>query len=165
MTYKKDNPDGGLLRWVVIKRLKWIDPQRSIKLLMTMQLKLKLTLKRSSKDKLMRKYRVGLLIATGCLFSINPIFAKEMIVEVYKKQFMPSEITIEAGDSVIWKNIEKRQYHNVCFKSSGEEEPKYCFPDESFQRKFDKPGSFTYECGPHPMMKGTIVVNKSQACD
>lgn len=108
----------------------------------------------------MRKYRVGLLIVTSCLFSINLVQAKDVIVEIYKKQFIPNEITIEAGDSVIWRNIEKRQYHNVWFKDSGEEEPGYFFPSESYQRKFEQRGDFTYECGPHPKMKGVVTVVK-----
>lgn len=91
------------------------------------------------------------------LFPINQIQAKDVIVEIYKKQFIASEITIKAGDSVIWKNIEKRQYHNVWFKSSDEEEPSYFFPDESYQRKFDQLGRFSYECGPHPKMIDKVI--------
>ncbi len=85
-------------------------------------------------------------------------FAKEHIVEVYKKKYIPAEITIELGDTVLWKNIEKRQYHNVWFKQLDKEEPDYFFPDESYQRSFDKIGGFPYECGPHPKMKGKVIV-------
>ncbi len=71
----------------------------------------------------MDRSRVWLFTA-GLLFcSTSQAHAKDVIVEIYKKQFIPSEITIEAGDRVIWKNIEKRQYHSVWFKGSGEEEP------------------------------------------
>jgi len=104
--------------------------------------------------------RVWLLVVTSVLFSTSQVQAKDVIVEIYKKQFIPSEITIEVGDNVIWKNIEKRQYHSVWFKSSGEKEADYFFPNESYQRQFDLPGSFPYECGPHPMMKGKIIVKK-----
>lgn len=86
--------------------------------------------------------------------------AKEVVVEIYKKKFIPSEITIEQGDTVIWKNIEKRQYHNVWFKELQKEEPDYFFPDESYTRKFDSLGGFSYECGPHPKMKGKVIVIK-----
>ena len=105
--------------------------------------------------------RVWLCVAMGVLFSTSQARAKDVIVEIYKKQFIPSEIIIEAGDRVIWKNIEKRQYHNVWFKGSGEDEPDYFFPDESYQRKFDQLGSFSYECGPHPKMKGKIIVKNT----
>jgi len=101
-----------------------------------------------------------LMAVTSLTLLTNQVQAKDVIVEIYKKQFTPSEITIELGDRVIWKNIEKRQYHNVWFKGSGEEEPDYFFPDESYQKQFDQLGSFAYECGPHPKMKGNVTVVK-----
>lgn len=102
--------------------------------------------------------RVLICAITGMLLLTSQVQAKDIIVEIYKKQFIPSEVTIEVGDNVIWKNIEKRQYHNVWFKDSGEVEPGYFFPEESYQRQFNLPGSFAYECGPHPMMKGKVIV-------
>lgn len=90
--------------------------------------------------------------------SSAPLLAKEVVVEIYKKEFIPSEITIEQGDTVIWKNIEKRQYHNVWFKSLEQEEPAYFFPDETYQKSFKQIGRFEYECGPHPKMKGQVTV-------
>lgn len=92
------------------------------------------------------------------LMAANSVFSKEFVVEVFKKEYTPAEITIEKGDTVIWKNIEKRQYHNVWFKQLDKEEPDYFFPDETYQRKFDQIGEFPYECGPHPMMKGRVIV-------
>ena len=98
-----------------------------------------------------------------CLFIFShPVLSKEVVVEIYKMKFIPEEITIDQGDTVIWKNIEKRQYHSVWFKPLQKEEPDYFFPDESYQRSFDQTGYFPYECGPHPRMKGkVIVVNKA----
>ncbi len=106
----------------------------------------------------MNKILLMLISVSSFLFSAGEVLAKDIIVEIYKKKFIPNEVTIELGDRVIWKNIEKRQYHNVWFKSSGEDEPDYFFPDESYQRQFDKKGSFAYECGPHPKMKGKVIV-------
>jgi plastocyanin len=31
-------------------------------------------------------------------------------------------------------------------------------PGDAYQRKFDKPGTYPYGCGPHPEMKGAVVV-------
>ncbi len=106
----------------------------------------------------MNKIIILLIAVVSFILSVSAVQAKNVIVEIYKKQFIPSEITIEAGDKVIWRNIEKRQYHNVWFKDSGEEEPDYFFPDESYQRQFNQLGSFAYECGPHPKMKGKVTV-------
>ncbi|WP_085296833.1 cupredoxin domain-containing protein [Cognaticolwellia mytili] len=95
-----------------------------------------------------------------CLFlgTFSSAYAKEVIVEVYKKKFRPAEVIIEQGDTIIWKNIEKRQYHNVWFKQFDTEEPDYFFPGESYQRTFKDTGKFPYECGPHPKMTGIITV-------
>ncbi|MBV2194369.1 MAG: plastocyanin, partial [Azonexus sp.] len=34
------------------------------------------------------------------------------------------------------------------------------FPQESWQRRFEKPGRYDYHCGPHPEMKGVVVVSE-----
>jgi plastocyanin len=92
------------------------------------------------------------------LLSSFSSFSKEVIVEIYKMKFTPAQITIEIGDTVVWKNIEKRQYHSVWFKQLDTEEPDYFFPDETYQRSFNSTGKFPYECGPHPRMKGLVTV-------
>lgn len=79
-------------------------------------------------------------------------------VEISKFKFIPAELTIHAGDSIKWINKEKRQYHSVWFESSGEPEPDYFFPDESYKKTFDQPGVYSYRCGPHPKMTGKITV-------
>ena len=79
-------------------------------------------------------------------------------VEILKFAFIPQEITIKAGTTVRWHNKEKRQYHSVWFEQAGDPEPPYFFPDESYERTFDKPGVYPYHCVPHPKMTGTVVV-------
>jgi len=101
--------------------------------------------------------RIG-IVAILLLCTFGQVNAKEIVVEIFKKQFIPAEITVEQGDTVIWQNIEKRQYHNVWFKQLVKEEPKYIFPGESYQRTFNEAGEFPYECGPHPKMTGTVKV-------
>ncbi len=34
------------------------------------------------------------------------------------------------------------------------------FPGESWQRTFDKLGTYPYTCGPHPEMTGVVEVSK-----
>ena len=106
------------------------------------------------KNKLLKVF----LLSAVTALSANTVAAKEVVVEIYKMKFIPAEITVEAGDTVVWKNIEKRQYHNVWFKQLFKEEPDYFFPDEEYRLTFDDKGTFPYECGPHPKMKGTVIV-------
>ncbi len=101
-----------------------------------------------------------LSFALTSLLISGSVSGKEVIVDILKKKFIPAQITINKGDTVIWKNIEKRQYHNVWFKGLEAEEPDYFFPDETYQRTFDELGKFPYECGPHPKMKGLVTVVK-----
>ncbi len=79
-------------------------------------------------------------------------------IDIKKFKFIPQQITINVGDTVVWLNKEKRQYHSVWFKEAGDSEPDYFFPDESYQRTFNQAGSFNYLCGPHPKMIGTVHV-------
>ncbi|KGJ88063.1 cupredoxin domain-containing protein [Thalassotalea sp. ND16A] len=93
------------------------------------------------------------------VFSTN-LIAKDIVVEIYKKKFIPATVTVAPGDKVIWKNIEKRQYHNVWFKQFYQEEPDYLFPGDSYEQVFNDVGEFPYECGPHPKMIGVVIVKK-----
>jgi len=92
----------------------------------------------------------------------SAVFAADGTPQVIIKnfKFTPQEITIKHGQSITWKNQEKRQYHSVWFEALGEEEPDYIFPDETYERKFKKIGTFPYRCGPHPEMTGTVHVTE-----
>lgn len=82
----------------------------------------------------------------------------EVRIESYK--FLPPAVTIKAGDSVRWTNHEKRTSHSVVFPAEGGLESERMFPDESWQRRFDKAGRYEYHCGPHPEMTGVVVVGE-----
>lgn len=74
-------------------------------------------------------------------------------------KFVPQHITVKPGQSIVWENREKRQYHSVWFEALGEQEPEdYLFPEDSYERSFTKSGTFPYRCGPHPEMTGTVTV-------
>ena len=82
----------------------------------------------------------------------------EVGIENYK--FLPPEVTIRAGDTVKWTNREKRTSHSVVFPQEGGLESERMFPDESWQREFLKAGRYDYTCGPHPEMKGAVIVRE-----
>jgi plastocyanin len=81
-----------------------------------------------------------------------------LLVIIKDYQFIPPQVTIKKGQTLVWENQEKRQYHSVWFEAPGEEEPDYFFPEEIYQRQFNQTGSFPYRCGPHPEMIGTVIV-------
>ena len=83
----------------------------------------------------------------------------EALVIIQNYTFIPQDVIIERGQTLRWENHEKRQYHSVWFEALGEEEPEdYLFPEDSYERSFDKPGVYPYRCGPHPEMLGSVTV-------
>ena len=70
--------------------------------------------------------------------------------------FNPTPLTVKAGSTVIWTNMDDEPHTVVSdtgvFKSGGMD------TNESFSHKFDKPGTYHFTCSIHPRMVGTIVV-------
>ncbi len=94
------------------------------------------------------------------LVSFLAVAEQTVEVSIEKYVFTPQEVTIRVGDSVKWINREKRTSHSVLFPQEGGRESERMFPDESWQRQFTQPGRYPYTCGPHPEMKGLVVVSE-----
>ncbi len=82
--------------------------------------------------------------------------AEVVRVEINQMKFQPQTVTVKKGDEVEWVNQEKRNNHSVKFPDLPESER--MFSGDSYKQKFDTPGHFPYECGPHPEMKGVVEV-------
>jgi plastocyanin len=82
----------------------------------------------------------------------------EVVIAEYK--YDPAELKIKVGTTVRWTNSEKRVSHSILFTGEGGFESDRFFPGESWERTFDKPGSYPYSCGPHPEMRGLIEVTE-----
>lgn len=79
-------------------------------------------------------------------------------VAIRNYEFEPAELRVKIGTTVTWSNRETRASHSIRFPGPDGFESERLFPEESWQYAFDTPGTFTYTCGPHPEMHGTIVV-------
>ena len=70
--------------------------------------------------------------------------------------FRPLRIEIAAGATVVWTNSDA-MVHTVSSDdgrwSSGAIEP-----GATWRRRFDRPGTYSFHCTPHPFMKGVVVV-------
>jgi plastocyanin len=70
--------------------------------------------------------------------------------------FMPTPVTVKAGSTVTWTNMDDEPHTVVSdtglFKSGGID------TSESFSYKFDRPGTYRFTCSIHPRMVGTVVV-------
>ena len=80
-------------------------------------------------------------------------------VKIDNFSFTPKSMTVKVGAAVTWTNRDDIS-HNVVST-----EKKFSSPvldtDQAFSFKFEEPGSYPYFCKIHPMMTGTIVVEKN----
>lgn len=97
------------------------------------------------------------IVASLCLFAVSAVSAAEHEVIIEQYAYSPAELEIAIGDTVTWINREKRTSHSIILLGSGEESERL-FPDERWSKDFDEAGRFEYRCGPHPEMKGSIIV-------
>lgn len=103
----------------------------------------------------------SIAVAWGLTFLAGmplPGQAQTVEVDIRDFKYAPAELRIKTGTTVKWINNEKRTSHSILFVGPAGFESDRIFPGESWQRKFDMPGSYPYRCGPHPEMKGKIEV-------
>jgi plastocyanin len=106
--------------------------------------------------------RARTLLALVCAVAASLALAANGKVEVKAadSKFTPERVEVKVGTTVRWTNADKRTSHSVIWLGPGGFESERFFPGESYERRFDKPGSYPYSCGPHPEMKGVIVVTE-----
>lgn len=85
--------------------------------------------------------------------------ANALAIEIKDFAFTPATIKIKAGTTVTWTNKDSVQ-HNVVADKESSDAPKseLLAKDESYEFTFNKPGTYSYHCSPHPNMKGTVIV-------
>ena len=80
-------------------------------------------------------------------------------ISVVDFAFEPGTVSVPAGATVTWTNNGSRP-HTVT-ADDGSFDSGRLDPGEQFSQAFDQPGTFTYHCGFHPEMQGTVVVTES----
>lgn len=80
-------------------------------------------------------------------------------VEVAIAEFVfdPPMLEIATGDTVTWTNQDAIP-HTVSFDGMEIADSPPLDQGESFSVTFDTPGTYAYQCNPHPDMRGTVVV-------
>lgn len=107
------------------------------------------------------RHVLGVVLLAGAAFaSAAPAANGVAEVRIENYTFDPTELKVKVGTTVKWVNYEKRASHSVIWLGPGGFESERMFPGESYQRKFDQPGTYPYSCGPHPEMKGLVVVTE-----
>jgi plastocyanin len=77
-------------------------------------------------------------------------------IEIKDFMFEPRSLTITAGSTVTWANLDEEPHTVVSdtalFRSGALDTA------GTFSFRFDKPGTYHFACSIHPQMVGTIVV-------
>lgn len=76
--------------------------------------------------------------------------------EARRYLFSPKRIEIAPGTTVEWTNTDD-VVHTVTAED-GSWDSGGIPPGESWQARFDEPGTYPFYCGPHPFMKGVVIV-------
>ena len=97
---------------------------------------------------------VLMLFAAPDLHAAPAMEANTIVLKDF--HFSPISLTVSAGATVIWKNLDGEPHTVVSndglFRSGGLDQ------NDSFTFKFDKPGTYRFLCSIHPNMMGTILV-------
>lgn len=73
-------------------------------------------------------------------------------------KFVPADLAVARGSSVVWSNSNGQQYYHTVTSDSGAFDSKHIDAGKEWRYTFAKSGDFAYHCDPHPWMKGVIHV-------
>ncbi len=80
-------------------------------------------------------------------------------VEIERSRFAPEEVTIDAGGSVDFVNLDPFDHTVTAAEDSGVEfDSGAVGQDETFEQAFDEAGTYDYFCKIHPTMRATVTV-------
>lgn len=98
-----------------------------------------------------------LVIMVLALSSLS--FAEIHDVTIVDFSFMPSSMTITAGDTVRWTNQDAAPH--TATSDNGVWDSGTLTTGNSYMRAFDDPGDFPYHCTIHPSMMASLTVNSA----
>jgi plastocyanin len=105
----------------------------------------------------------GLMALGACTQMVQLVFGGpaaavqgDAKVSIANFAFTPGEITIAPGESVTWTNDDGAP-HGLVYRD-GAKGMDLLLPGASFNRQFDRPGTYDYTCAVHPYMTGRVVV-------
>jgi plastocyanin len=126
----------------------------------------------------LRRFAVVLLVALGACSSGTDV--KGDVLMESDQTFAPAELTVSAGDAVVFANTSKETHTVTAYSDTLPEGGRYFAsggatseseardslseglidPGDTFEVTFTEPGTYAYFCIPHETsgMKGTIVV-------
>ena len=99
----------------------------------------------------------GIVILLG---AIAPAWADDVEVTQRDKSFLPGEVVLKVGDSIVFHNDDPFS-HNMFSRSKKHEfNLKLQKPGEDLRQTFDAPGTALVRCAIHPKMKLVVKVEE-----
>jgi plastocyanin len=80
------------------------------------------------------------------------------IITIVKNTFQPATMTVKVGSTVRWVNADDHP-HRIEFADKAFSTSAFLLgASQSFSQRFDRAGTYDYDCTIHPSMQGTITV-------
>jgi plastocyanin len=83
--------------------------------------------------------------------------ADDAAVTIASSTFSPGDVSVAAGGTVTWTNQDSLP-HSVVFDDAALTDSDNLSQGDTFEATFATAGSFSYVCGIHPNMTGTVTV-------
>ena len=117
--------------------------------------------------------RLALVVAAALLVTVagapstpRPVTAAEITVSMQELAYSPAQLTVAAGDTIVWVNDDGYP-HDVVSGLPGREDEGQRFQSpmldegERFSHTFTEPGTYDYFCSLHPFMLAQVTVGGS----
>jgi plastocyanin len=82
--------------------------------------------------------------------------AKSVTVDLRSLRYSKGKVEVEAGTTIVWRNRDPLT-HTVT-SDSGSFDSGELKPEASWSHTFTEPGTYSYHCTPHPLMRAIVVV-------
>lgn len=106
---------------------------------------------------LMRRILLLLTLATSLLAAPSALGATTKTVDIKRGAFSPATVSIVAGDTIRWRNVDTRDHQIV--STTGTFASPILRPGRSFSFRFDAAGTYRYRDALNPSVTGTIRVS------
>jgi len=81
-------------------------------------------------------------------------------ITIEKNTFRPANMTVKVGSTVRWVNADDHP-HRIEFVDKAFSTSTFLLgASQSFSQRFDRAGTYDYDCTIHPYMQGTITVEE-----
>ena len=79
-------------------------------------------------------------------------------VDINNFAFSPADLSIHAGDTVVWTNSDSAP-HTITSDSGSEVSSSQLATGQTYSHTFSTAGTYAYHCTLHTSMKGTVTVS------